>query len=177
MSTTTYLRWSLLIPLVLWGLCLPISVILTVLPGSENLMDPTAPMGLIGILDMFVVTYVFGIMIWIFPYVLLAMILFFWSLIGKPKTMLKIFALSPLAMVALTIAMPSILFLSPAGFLGSARVFEEWMTISLFLAGIALAWGYFCVGIGYVLYRLLRYYGLIKDEVPAAAMLPVQEPA
>jgi hypothetical protein len=133
-------------------------------------------MDFVGAVGIFVILYVFGIIIWIFPYVLLAMILFFWSFIGRAKTMLKVFALSPVAMVALTIAMPSILFLSPGGFLGSARVFEEWMTISLFLAGIALVWGYFCVVIGYVFYKILQHIGWINDETAAKDLQLVQQP-
>ena len=179
MNTTTYLRWSLLIPIVLWALCLPIFVLLNLLPGSENLTDPTAPMDFMGVVGMFVIIYVFGIVIWVFPYVLLAMILFFWSFIGRAQTMLKVFALSPFAMVPLTVAIPSVLFLgaSPGGFLGDMGVFKEWMSINLFLAAIALIWGYICVGMGYGLYRLLRHHGLIKDEPPVEYIASVPETA
>jgi hypothetical protein len=161
MKTTTYLRWSLLIPFVVWGLCLLVFLLISKLPVSDNFMDPIESMSVMDAFSIFLAFYLFGVIVWIFPYLLLALTLFFWSFIGKAQTMIKAFALSPLAMTLLTVAIMIILEL---GGNWGAGFDSNWGGPSLLFAGVALVWGYICVGIGYGLYRFLKRREIIRDE-------------
>lgn len=167
MRTTTYLRWSLLIPFVVWGLCLLVFLLLGRLQGSDNSIDPIERMSIMDAVSLFLAFYIFGIIIWVIPYLLLGLILFFWSFIGKAQTMIKAFALSPFAMTLLTVAVLIILELGTysGGVPNSTGRFDSTFgSASLLLAGAAFAWGYICVGIGYALYRLLKRREIIRDE-------------
>lgn len=171
MKTTTYLRWSLLIPFVVWGLCLLLFALMS--EFSRGLLNPIENMGFTDALTLFLASYVFGVIIWIFPYLFLTLILFLWSFIGRARTMLNAFALSPIAMALLTIAVVIIMELggnsggvlnNPNGTLNRLGGFDNWSSIILVFVGIALVWGYICVGIGYGLYRFLKHREIIRDE-------------
>jgi len=181
MKTTTYLRFSLLIPFVVWGFCLVVFFSLAgFLPLSYG-NGLSTPETLVENILLFVFYYVLGIFIWIFPYGLLALILFLWSFIGKPRTMLTIFALSPLAMTILTTAILIIMDLGEIGaeipFSQPQRLDADFFSFNAQIAGISLAWGYICVGIGFAVYKMLQHLGYIKDETRAAVLSPLHEPA
>ena len=167
MKTTTYLRWSLLIPFVVWGLSLLVFLVLTKLPIADGSMDAIDSMSFMDAFSLFLAFYVFGIILWIFPYLLLGLILFFWSFIGKAPAMIKAFALSPIAMSLLTAAVLIIIEFGGRTS-GVPSGFETLDTSSgaaiLLFAGVALIWGYMCVGVGYGLYRILKRREIIRDE-------------
>jgi hypothetical protein len=175
MKTNTYLRWSLLIPLLVWLLCL-----LFTIPASLLIVvDPTFGLsnGLLDLLFTLAGAYAFGIIFWIVPYVLLSLILFFSSFIASPRVTLALYALSPLAMLALTLALMNIFlfaFVEASAFpdmaVSSLRGYAESM---LAAGGLVLVWGYICVCVGSVIYMLLKSRGVIRDE---RALEPVLQP-
>jgi len=120
------------------------------------------------ILTIFFAFYIFGIIVWIFPYLLLALILFFLSFISRAKTTLKIFTFSPLAMTILTIATLNILALGTAGegtMLSNPGIIDQdFISLNILGAAFTLIWGYICVGIGYGIYRLLQLRQIIRDQ-------------
>lgn len=157
MKTTTYLRFSLLIPFAVWGVCL-----LVIMATSAISMDqfvPEMPENISMGVAVFFSSYVIGIIFWIFPYILLASILFFSTFISQARTALKLFALSPLAMTLLTLATVIIISLSSSG-----TTDQGFSNFILFVVGLVMIWGYICVGIGYGIYRLLQRRGRIRDE-------------
>lgn len=177
MKTNAYLRFSLLIPFVVWAVCLLIFLVVSAVQIDNPVSDESSTFGMIlALVSMF---YVFGIIIWIFPYLLLALILFFWSFIAQTRTALKVFALSPVAMTLLTLATVNIIMLGTAdggSFLSEPGVIDQgFVGMNVMATVFALVWGYICVGIGYGIYKLLQRRGIIKDEMPAPALSPVPE--
>lgn len=166
MKTNTYLRWSLLIPFIVWMLCLLGFLIAQASPAEDLIFNQS-----IAVMDYLVILaafYLFGIIVWLMPYLLLSLILFLSSFIAPAQVMIRIFALSPLAMTALTLALMNILLFFDFGE-GTASSLpvsslQEFATSSLAMGGISLLWGYICVGIGYGIYKLLRRRGMIRDE-------------
>jgi hypothetical protein len=168
-KTATYLRVSLLIPFLVWGISLLLFVVMAgAMPERSGLaaFGEAANVADFGIL--FLAFYVFGIVIWIIPYLLLGLILFFWSFIGQARTLIRGFALAPLAMVLLTISSMIVLDLGNQG-----QVNQDFMSFNLLVLAVTLMWGYICVGIGYGIYRLIQRRGYIKDEVLAESVPPV----
>lgn len=175
MKTNTYLRWSLLIPILVWLLCL-----LFMIPASLiAFQDPTFGQSN-SILDMlfaFAGVYLFGIILWIFPYLLLSLILFFSSFLGSPRVMIWLYALSPIAMTVLTLALMNIVLFAYVGVSAFPDMpvssLQGYTESTLAVGGMALLWGYICVGIGYVIYKLLQFLEFIRDE---QALEPVPQP-
>ena len=157
MKTTTYLRFSLLIPFVIWGICL--LVIMVMDAAFLNRFTPELPGAISVGVAVFFTAYVLGIIFWILPYVLLALILFFSTFISQARMALKVFALSPLAMTLLTLATVILMGLSNSGSLD-----QDFSSFILLVIALVLSWGYICVGIGYGIYRLLQRRGTIRDE-------------
>ena len=166
MKTNTYLRLSLLIPILVWLLCL-----LFMIPASLiTFQDPTFGQSnsILDLLFAFAGAYLFGIVLWIVPYLLLSLILFFSSFIGSPRVMITLYALSPLAMTALTLALMNIFLFAYVGVsafpdmpISSLQGYTE---STLAVGGLSLLWGYICVGLGYGIYKLLKSRGVIRDE-------------
>jgi hypothetical protein len=176
MKTNTYLRWSLLIPFLVWILCL-----VFVIPASLiTFQDPTFGQSnsISDVLFAFAGAYLFGIVLWVFPYLLLSLILFFSSFLGSPRLMIWLHALSPLAMTALTLALMNIFLFAYVGVsafpdmpISSLQGYTE---STLAVGGLSLLWGYICVCIGYGIYKLLQRRGFIRDE---QALEPALQPA
>lgn len=172
MKTNTYLRWSLLIPFLVWGVSLLIFMIASkfspeAFPGGESVSA-------VDVTLMFLMFYVFGIIVWIFPYILLALILFFWSFSARPNTALRVFALSPIAMTLLTVAALTIMTLGDSS---PGMIDRDFLSLNLLYVGVTLIWGYVCVGIGYGIYRLLQKRQLLRDEANMEIPLTLNEPA
>jgi hypothetical protein len=159
MKTTTYLRYSLLVPFVIWGICL--LVILTLNATAADQPSPELPESITMGISIFFTAYVLGIIFWIFPYLLLGLILFFSTFIVRARTALMVFALSPVAMTLLTIATVIIIDLGNSGVLEESYSYSNFMG---FVAILVLGWGYICVGLGYGIYKLLQGRGKIRDE-------------
>ena len=166
MKTVTYLRLSLLIPLLVWGLCLLVYIpIASATPEIElgYMAEASGPAWV----TIFFAFYIFGIFVWIFPYLLLSLILFFWSFISQARTALKVFALSPLAMTILTITMLNILALNNTGeaaILSDLAIDQDYISLNILGAAFTLIWGYICVGVGFGIYKLLQRRRIIRDE-------------
>ena len=166
MKTTTYLRLSLLIPFVVWGVCALVFAVTTVSPDSGGLV---ARLTII-----FFLFYTFGIIGWLFPYLLLTLILLILSLKNRAGTLIKVFALSPLAMALFVVVFVIVILggspdpssLSPDLATSDGEFFGSpvWFTI------VTLVWGYICVAIGFGIYRLLQALHVIRDfPTPLAA--------
>lgn len=168
MKTNTYLRWSLLIPFLVWVLCLLFFLFANMTPMESLVFGQSNT--IVELLVIFGAFYLFGIIIWILPYLLLSLILFFSSFIVAPRVMFRIYALSPFAMTLLSLALMNLLlhFNAEEGTFYSSSLFnlEEFMTSTLAIGGVSLLWGYVCVAIGYSIYRLLQRRGIIRDEQP-----------
>ena len=166
MKTGTFLRLSLLVPFLVWGICVLCFIILSALePAASELMGSNIILGLIFWMVMF---YVFGIIGWFLPYGLLSLILMIWSFKSRAQVLMKVFALSPLAMALLIVIFVSITSIGSGSgdsfSYGTTGNFENVFGSNLWFALLALIWGYICVGIGYGLYKLLQRLGWIKVE-------------
>lgn len=166
MKTTTYLRLSLLIPFLVWGICVLFFILLSALkPAASEFMGSNVILGLLFWMVMF---YVFGIIGWFLPYGLLSLILLIWSFRGPAKTLMRGFALSPLAMALLIVIFVSITSLGSGNWdmfsYDTTENFEYFFGSNLWFVILTLTWGYLCVGLGYGLYRLLQRLGWIKVE-------------
>ena len=166
MKTNAYLRWSLFIPILVWLLCL-----LFMIPASLiTFQDPTFGQSnsILDLLFAFAGAYVFGIVLWIVPYLLLSLILFFSSFISSPRVMITLYALSPLAMTALTLALMNIFLFAYVGVTAFPDMpvssLQGYTESTLAVGGLSLLWGYICVCIGYGIYKLLKIRGIIRDE-------------
>lgn len=174
MKTITYLRLSLLTPLLVWGICVLLLILLSALDSSGRAINEST---MTGIIIWSILFYVFGIIGWILPYLLLSIILLVWSFRSRTEVLMKVFALSPVAMATLVV-----LFLSMISF-GS----QDWSMFSknplsnaenffgspLWFVILTLIWGYACVGAGFGIYKILQRRGIIRDEtIPTSVPLP-----
>ena len=160
MKTQSFLRFSLLIPFLVWVLCLAFFLIAAAIQNDNTSYgDAFDVMAILAFVSML---YVFGIMVWIFPYLLLAAILFFWSFIAQSRVALRVFALSPLVMTIFTVATLNIMMLWNSGDISSLD--ESLINMNLMAIGFALVWGYICVGIGYGIYKLLQHRDFLREE-------------
>lgn len=159
MKTTTYLRLSLLIPFVVWGVCLALFAVTNVSPATGGLVARS--------ILIFFLFYLFGIIGWLIPYLLLCLILLILSLKNGVETLIKIFALSPLAMALFVVVFVIIILggnpdpssLSP----DLATPAEEFFGSSAWFTIVTLVWGYICVAIGLGMYKLLQAVHVIRD--------------
>ncbi|MEO8357126.1 MAG: hypothetical protein ABI621_14540 [Chloroflexota bacterium] len=171
MKTTTYLRLSLLIPLNIWGVGVLLIAIASTRPEIDlgYMADASGP----NWVAIFFAFYIFGIIVWIFPYILLSLILFFWSFISQARTALKVFALSPLAMTILTIATLNLLALNNTGeaaILSNPVIDQDYIGLNIIGAAFTLIWGYICVGIGFGIYKLLQRQAIVREEETIESM-------
>lgn len=178
MKTTTYLRLALLIPFLVWGLCVLFFAIWSSFESSG--LESMGSNVITGLFLWTILFYTFGIIGWFLPYLLLSAILLVWSFRSRAQVLMKVFALSPLAMAILIVSFMSLLSLgaddwntfSP----NPMANFESFFGSSVWFALLALIWGYICVGVGLGVYKLLQWLGFIKDEVRAEPMDLIQEP-
>lgn len=177
MKTTTFLRLSLLIPFLVWGICVLFFIVLSAADSSGPTTNESTIMGIMVWAMLF---YVFGIIGWFLPYLLLSLVLLVWSFRARAEVLMKVFALSPLAMSALIVIVLSVISASSqdwdmfqANPLASA---ENFFASPLWFVILTLLWGYICVGVGFGIYKILQRRGFIKDEAGPAPM-PVPEPS
>jgi hypothetical protein len=176
MKTRTYLRLSLLLPFLVWGVCVLFFILLSAVApdGPEN----SGAVTLVGLLLLGTLFYVFGIVGWFLPYALLSLLLLSWSFRGRAEVLLKAFALSPFAMAMLIVFVVNMLSIGTGSrdlfSYNPADDFENFPGSNLWFAILTLIWGYICVGIGYGLYKLLQRLGFIKDEGNAEPVSLIQ---
>jgi hypothetical protein len=161
MKPQTYLRLSLLLPYILWGIALLLVSVFGGFDASPVDDKMTIPL-LFGWLASF---YLVGIIFWFIPYTLLAAGLLVWSVNRQARTVLRVFAASPLLLAILIIIEINVLTFDAdsISFLPSAPDFENFMAFNGLAAAITLVAGYFCVGITFGIYRILQRLDLIQE--------------
>jgi len=168
MKTGTYLRLSLLIPFLVWGVCLPFLIIASTPPINELTSgeSTTVPDWIMR----FLAFYIFGILIWLFPYALLSLILLALSFVSQARVTMKMYALSPLAMTLLTIAAVNLFALGAAGqgtFFSNPTInYRDFTAFNILVVVISLIWGYICVCLGFGIYKTLQHLQVIKETRP-----------
>jgi hypothetical protein len=175
MKTGTYLRLSLLIPFLVWGVCLLFLIVASTFPANELVSSKLTT--ITDLVFLFFMFYVFGIILWFFPYLLLSLILLFLSVRVQARAALKAFALSPIAMTILTIAVLDLMATSASGdgaiLSNSLAGDQDFISLNILALTFSLIWGYICVGIGFGIYKLLQRSRTIRDEgnIDSAARL------
>jgi hypothetical protein len=165
MKPQFFLRLSLLLPYVLWA----IMVLLSYIPGfgqETSLLGDTTEFLNIGFLA---ALFLVGILFWFLPYTLLAFGLWIWSRNNQVRTILQVFAISPLlltALILLEVNILSIVLGDPAVFLSASNL-RDLMSLNLVAIGLTLGAGYFCVAIGYGIYKLFQYLHIFKEAETA----------
>lgn len=176
MKTTTYLRLSLLIPFLVWAFCaLALFLWSRLEPNGLRSGSSTA----INVIAMFFLFYVFGILVWFLPYLLVCIILLVWSFKSRAQVLIKVFALAPVGMAFLVLAFVDVLSLIGEDMSTLASkpgpFFEDLFGSNVLFLILTLLWGYVCVGIGYGMYKILqRLEFILDDTVPSA--IPLVEP-
>ncbi|MGE5373554.1 MAG: hypothetical protein ACM3XO_00750 [Bacteroidota bacterium] len=167
MKEKTYARLSLLLPFLLWGLCLIMYALVANLI-SANQFDSLLSTPIFDWIGRIIIFYVFGIIFWLLPYVLLFLILFGLTFKKQGKSLLYLFTLSPFAMAILMMVEAAIFSLiwpdRSAGPFDAVSSFQSSLGLVILFAIMSLAWGYICVGIGFGIYKLLRSSGILKDN-------------
>jgi hypothetical protein len=177
MRTKTFLRVSLLIPFLVWGIC----VLFFLIWSATDSGGPTANEStILGVMLWAILFYVFGIIGWFLPYLLLSLVLLVWSFRARAEVLMKVFALSPLAMSVLIVIVLSVISagsqdwdMFQANPLASA---ENFFGSPLWFVILTLLWGYICVGVGFGIYKILQQRGHIRDEA-VRAPVPLAEPS
>ena len=123
--------------------------------------------------------YVFGIIGWFVPYLLLALILLIWSFRSGAEVLMRVFAFAPVAMAVLILALVNLLSLGSQDLsalrLDATTNIEYFLGVNLGFALLTLLWGYICVGIGFGIYKILQRFEFIKDEAMTTPV-PLAEP-
>jgi hypothetical protein len=165
MKTATYLRLSLLIPILVWGVCLLFLIVASTSPMNELISSKLTT--ITDLIFPFFGFYVFGIIIWVFPYLLLSLILLFLSFRVQARAAMKAFALSPVAMTVLTIAVINLLATGASGegsnLSNSLIRDQDFISLNILVLTFSLIWGYICVGMGFGIYKLLQRSRTISD--------------
>lgn len=170
MKTRIYLRVSLLIPLLVWGL----SLMFFMFASRSQVLAQSQPASIATWLFRFMAFYTFGIIIWIFPYLLLAFILLAMSFRMETQNLFKVFALSPIAMTLITVSLATLIVLSiPGTGIGLTNPIladQNVLSVGILLMIVSLLWGYVCVGTGFAIYKLLQRQHFIRDEEIVATL-------
>ena len=161
MKSHTYLRLSLLLPYALWA----IMALLASIQGlSENtsLLGETVEFRNVGFLA---ALFLVGIFFWFIPYTLLVLGLLLWSRKKEVKAIVRVFALSPIILTALILLEVNVLsiLLEDPGVIWTAFHLRDLMSLNLLAVGLTLGIGYFCIALGFGLYKLLQKLHIIKD--------------
>ena len=160
MKPLVYLRLALLFPYVLWVILL---LLMRVLPGMDSSLTLEAS-AISRSLEMLPMLYVLGILFWFVPYTLLALTLVMWSRQKQAHRIVRVFALSPImltALMLLEINVLSVAFDDPA--LGApVSGFSDLMSLNLLAVLLTLGAGYFCVALGFGLYKLLQRLNILR---------------
>ncbi len=164
MKPKTFLRLTLLIPYLLWGISAIFMLVVSSLPTA---LDASSP--IINTLAMIPILYSFGIVLWGIPYTLLAVGLWLWSR-GKPtKKIIKTFAWAPILLIVPM--MIETLIMDYRSFRSYSELARNWQSFwsgfaysTVTLTGLSLAFGYLCIGLAYGVYKLLWKLKLILDE-------------
>lgn len=156
MKPRTYFGLALLTPYALWIVCASIAYLLS---GEETSTGWDA-------LLMPVFFYAIGILLWFIPYTLLAIGLWIWSRNRSVTTLFRAAMAAPVLMGVLML-LEGLLVNLPASDL--AQLGRELPGQVALLGGLSLIFGYFCVGIAWGIYKILKARKFIAEETPAPA--------
>jgi hypothetical protein len=177
MKTITYLRLALLTPFLVWGICVLLLLLWTAFDSNGPVTNEST---IVGIIVWSILFYVFGIIGWFLPYLLLSIILLLWSFRSRAEVLMKVFALSPILMAVLIVIFLSMISLGTQDWaMFSANPLanaESFFGSPLWFVLLTLVWGYACVGAGFGIYKILQRRGVIKEEVTSTPM-PLPEPS
>ena len=161
MKPQTYLRLSLLLPYLLWAIMFSLTQL------QEGSGESSPPGGATEFLNLGWLTavYLVGIFLWFLPYTVLALGLFVWSRNRQANAIVRVFALAPLLLAALILLEINILSIISGGLDSylSGSGLQELMALNGLAIVFTLVAGYFCVGIGFGLYKLLQSLKIIKE--------------
>jgi hypothetical protein len=154
MKPQTYFRLALLFPYVLWGVCALIFFTLQSIfeiPEAWNIV--LMPMTF----------YVFGIILWLIPYTLLAIGLGIWGRNKSTDTLRKMAFAAPILFFILML-IEVVLVSLPAESI--AEFIKELLAQSAMLGVFSLVFGYLCVGIALGIFKFMQTKKLIAEESP-----------
>lgn len=178
MKTITYLRLSLLIPLLVWGIGVLFFILWSKFENSGFAASGSTT--ITGLILWPILFYVFGILGWFLPYLMLSLVLLFWSFISRTEVLMKGFALAPVVMAILILAFLNLLSIGSPDWniLSSSPIGEahDFFGSDLWFVILTLIWGYICEGVGFGLYKILQQLKFIKDEAITMST-PLNEPA
>lgn len=160
MKSQTYLRLALLLPYLLWAILLPLT---QVWGGNENpsLPDET----ILRLLALLPYLYVMGVIFWFIPYTLLALSLLLWSIKRQAKTILVVFASSPLMLTVLMLVEINLLSIATQDVtysFGDSSV-RDLMALNQVVIFASLIVGYLCVAIGFIVYKIFQALNILKE--------------
>jgi hypothetical protein len=171
MNTKTYARLALLIPLLIWVVLILVELVINLAIPAD--LRSGEQMTVFGVLEIIIMFYVFGILFWFLPYLVLSVALLLISFKSRLKMLQYLFILSPFAMAILAMMEGAIITLSTRDLITpSADLLSNFIAsagFSLMMGILALVWGYVCVGLGFGGYTLLQRFGKIIDEEKTTA--------
>lgn len=161
MKKQTFLRLSLLIPYLLWACS---AIVTWAISSSTNNLENQA--SIINAIAYVLIIYAYGIILWGIPYTLLAISLWVWSARKQTHLIVKTFALAPVYL-----AIPIMIEILILDYDSISNITQNWQGFlsgfgysALALIGFSLAYGYLCIGIVYLIYRLSGKLNFIKSE-------------
>jgi hypothetical protein len=154
MKPRNFFRLALLFPYILWVILLLVNLIFSSLKSAEAWDMAILP----------VTFYVIGIIVWFFPYTILAIGLWIGSRNKSVKTLYRLALTAPFMLFALMLLEVVIVY-QPVN--NMAELMEEIPSQAALLGGFSLVFGYLCVGIALGIFRFLQAKKLILEEAPS----------
>ena len=152
------LRSLLLIPYVAWGIALLLSC--QVFIPAENSHTTFAFFDiLVGVVSF----YTIGIFLWGIPYTILAVGLLLWSINKPALTIYKLFFFSPFLLSILMVCEIALISFWPPQVPSFESIMEFLSSIPVVVIP-SLIFGYGLVGIGIIIYRIIKHKNLVKAE-------------
>jgi len=153
MKPQTFFRSALFIPYLLWVLCVLIALPFT--KFSEDIPQ------IWNVISVPVMVYLIGIILWFFPYTVLAIGLWVWSGNKTVSALKKTGMISPFLLAFLMVVETGLLFFFADDF---AEFVKNALAYSAFFGGLSLVFGYFCVGIAFGVFKTIQVQGKINIQ-------------
>lgn len=155
MKPQTFFRFALLVPYILWGIGLLVTLSLSAMGDelSETWNFILTP----------VAYYTFGIVLWFLPYTILAIGLGVWAKNKSVNSLRNMALTAPFLFFVLMFIEIIVVNLPVTSATESMSAIAEQ---SLAIGIISLLYGYLCVGIAFGVFKFLQYKNLLAIEVP-----------
>lgn len=154
MKPRTYFRLALMFPYLLWCIC---ALVLFLLSSQE-----TTAWDLVLVPFMI---YVFGIILWLVPYTILAVGMWIWSRHKSTAALYRLALLAP-ALLVLLMVIESMLISLPVSSI--AQLVKDSLEQAMTLGSFSLLFGYLCVAVALSIFKFFQAKGLIAEEIPSA---------